>query len=137
MLRSNSIRTKMWILKHTGTKTWENVSVKCEISESIPWFQYHASIEPSNKIEPGSEFIVSVSFYVPKPRDASSLRVPFRLEEMHGGLEFGPRLVLEGDISIGSIGRRMSPKKKYGYKLDVLKMLCRLALYVRGKKRSD
>ena len=66
-LRPNSIRTKTWILRHTGTESWKNVTLKCEIAKEIPWFEYCCKMDSSkNVVEPGSTFTVSVTFYVPK-----------------------------------------------------------------------
>ena len=132
-LRSNSIRTKTWILRHTGTEKWKNVTLKCEIAKEIPWFEYYCKIENSkNVVEPGSTFTVSVTFYVPKSSNAASLRVPFRLTN-DADKTFGPRLLLEGSIlsSIAPLGLVMMPRDKYGYNTDVLIMLINLAFLAR------
>ena len=105
--------------------------MKCEIAKEIPWFEYYCKIY-QKKITPGSEFVVSVTFYVPKSLDASSLRIPFRLMSSDDDTYFGPRLLLEGSLFTSSTssaaGRQMMPEKKFGYKIDVLTMLVRLAV---------
>jgi len=136
MLRSNSVRTKTWILRHTGTEAWESVKMECLIAKEIPWFEHYCHIEQhdssSNIVHPDSKIIVSVTFYVPKSRHASSLRIPFRLKNQDGKY-FGPPLLLEGILSEKQNGPRMMPKKKYGYKVDVLFMLLRLAVVANKK----